>query len=49
MEVSTPIPVLFLSWNVRITENVEGRVRGVGGKERMIYTTHSAAFDAKTA
>jgi hypothetical protein len=39
--------VLFVSWDVRITENAEGRVRGVGGKERMIYTTHSAAFDAK--
>src|SRR5262249_38096814 len=39
--------LLFFSWDVRITENAEGRVRGVGGKERMIYTTHSAAYDAK--
>ena len=39
--------VLFLNWDVRVTENAEGRVRGVGGKERMIYTTHSAAYDAK--
>src|SRR5262249_15587234 len=39
--------VLFVSWDVRITENAEGRVRGVGGKERIIYATHSAAYDAK--
>jgi hypothetical protein len=39
--------VLFLNWNIRITENAEGRVRGVGGKERIIYTTHCAAYDAK--
>jgi AAA domain len=39
--------VLFVSWDVRITENAEGRVRGVGGKDRIIYTTHSAAYDAK--
>jgi AAA domain len=39
--------VLFLFWDTRIVENAEGRVRGVGGKERVIFTTHSAAFDAK--
>lgn len=39
--------LLFLSWDVRISENAEGRIRGVGGKERIIYTTHCAAFDAK--
>jgi hypothetical protein len=39
--------LLFLSWDTRIVENAEGRVRGVGGKERAIYTTHCAAYDAK--
>jgi AAA domain-containing protein len=39
--------LLFVSWDVRISENAEGRIRGVGGKERIIYTTHSAAYDAK--
>jgi hypothetical protein len=39
--------LLFLSWDTRIVENAEGRVRGVGGKERVIYTTHCAAYDAK--
>ena len=39
--------VLFLNWDIRITENAEGRVRGVGGKERVVYTTHCASFDAK--
>jgi hypothetical protein len=39
--------VLFINWDVRISENAEGRIRGVGGKERVVYTTHCAAFDAK--
>jgi hypothetical protein len=39
--------LLFLSWDVRISENAEGRIRGVGGKDRIIYTAHSAAYDAK--
>jgi AAA domain len=39
--------VLFINWDVRISENAEGRVRGVGGKERLAFTTHCAAFDAK--
>ena len=39
--------ILFVSWDVRISENAEGRTRGVGGKERIVYTTHCAAFDAK--
>jgi hypothetical protein len=28
-------------------ENLEGRRRGVGGRDRVVYTQHSAAFDAK--
>jgi len=39
--------LLFLSWDTRIVENAEGRVRGVGGKERVIHTVHCAAHDAK--
>ena len=39
--------VLLLSFDTRVVENAEGRVRGVGGKERVIYTTHCAAYDAK--
>jgi GTPase SAR1 family protein len=39
--------LLFLNWNVRTQESASGRIRGLGGKERVIFTTHSAAFDAK--
>ena len=39
--------VLFVNWDTRVVENAEGRVRGVGGKERMIYAVHTAAYDAK--
>ena len=39
--------VLFISWDTRVVENAEGRRRGVGGKDRVINTQHSAAFDAK--
>jgi hypothetical protein len=39
--------VLFLNWDIRISESAEGRVRGVAGRERMIYTAHCAAYDAK--
>src|SRR5262249_25074915 len=37
---------LFLNWEMRVIEN-EGRPKGVGGKERVIFTRHSAAHDAK--
>jgi hypothetical protein len=39
--------LLFINWNVRTQESSSGRVRGLGGKERVIFTTHSAAYDAK--
>jgi AAA domain-containing protein len=39
--------VLFLNWFVRVQESSSGRMRGLGGKERVIYTTHSASYDAK--
>jgi hypothetical protein len=39
--------LLFINWNVRTQESASGRIRGLGGRERVIYTTHSAAYDAK--
>src|SRR5262245_41374729 len=38
--------VLFLNWDMRVIEN-EGKPKGVGGKERVIFANHSAAHDAK--
>jgi hypothetical protein len=39
--------VLFLNWDIRVTENRDGKPRGVGGRTRVIHTTHSAGWDAK--
>jgi hypothetical protein len=39
--------VLFANYVTKIAENESGRKRGVGGRERTLFTTHSAAFDAK--
>jgi hypothetical protein len=39
--------VLFLNFDVRVQTNAEGKARGVGGRERVIYTTYSAIHDAK--
>jgi AAA domain len=39
--------LLFVNWRVRVQESSSGRMRGLGGKERAIFTTYSAAFDAK--
>lgn len=39
--------VLFANYVTKIAENESGRKRGVGGRERTMFTTHSAAFDAK--
>jgi AAA domain len=38
--------VLHLNWALHVVEN-EGKPKGVGGKERVIYTRHSASHDAK--
>ena len=39
--------ILFLNWKTRVTvEN--GKPKGMGGTERVIYTQHAAAHDAKT-
>ena len=38
--------VLFLNFKTRVIDN-EGRPKGIGGKQRTIYTTHDATYDAK--
>lgn len=38
--------ILFLNFKVRVVE-VDGKKRGIGGKERVINTVHTAAYDAK--
>jgi hypothetical protein len=38
--------ILFLNFKTRVVE-VDGKKRGVGGKERVIHTAHTAAYDAK--
>jgi hypothetical protein len=40
--------LLFLNFKTRIIESESGKAKGRGGKERVIYTTHTAAYDAKT-
>jgi hypothetical protein len=39
--------VLFANYVTRIAEKDSGKNRGVGGKERVLFATHSAAYDAK--
>jgi hypothetical protein len=39
--------VLFLNFKTRVSDN-EGRPKGMGGKQRVIYSTHDACYDAKT-
>ena len=39
--------VLFGNYVTKIAEKDNGKMRGVGGKERVLFTTHTAAFDAK--
>jgi hypothetical protein len=39
--------VLFANYVTKIAEKDNGKVRGVGGKERVLFTTHAAAYDAK--
>lgn len=38
--------ILFLNFKTRVVE-VDGKKRGIGGKERVINTVHTAAYDAK--
>jgi hypothetical protein len=39
--------LLFANWFTKVAENDNGTKRGVGGRERVLYTTHTAAWDAK--
>jgi hypothetical protein len=39
--------ILFANYVTRVTEKDNGKLRGVGGKERMLFATHTAAYDAK--
>lgn len=38
---------LFLSWDIRTAKTKDGIVRAVGGRDRLIYPMHTAAYDAK--
>lgn len=40
--------LFFLNFKTRVVESESGKAKGRGGKERVIHTSHSAAFDAKT-
>ena len=39
--------ILFANYVTKVAENESGKKRGVGGRERTLFTTHAAAFDAK--
>ena len=39
--------ILFTNYVTRVAESDSGRRRGIGGRERVIMTTHCAAYDAK--
>lgn len=39
--------VLFANFVTRVAEKDNGKMRGVGGKERVLFANHTAAFDAK--
>lgn len=38
----------FLRFKTRVSTSDTGKGKGIGGKERILLTTHSAAYDAKT-
>jgi AAA domain-containing protein len=39
--------VLFMNWDLRTQETASGKIRGVGGKDRVVHSVHCAAWDAK--
>ena len=39
--------ILFCNYKVQIVEGSDGRLKAQGGKERTMFATHSAAWDAK--
>ena len=38
---------IFANYQTRVAESDSGKKRGVGGRERKLFTTHTAAWDAK--
>ena len=40
--------LFFLNFKTRVVESESGKAKGRGGKERVVLTSHSAAYDAKT-
>jgi len=38
----------FFRFKTKVIESENGKAKGTGGKQRIILTTHSAAYDAKT-
>jgi hypothetical protein len=38
----------FFRFKTKVVESENGKAKGTGGKQRIILTTHSAAYDAKT-
>ena len=39
--------VLFANFVTKVAEKDNGKLRGVGGKERVLFANHAAAYDAK--
>lgn len=39
--------LLFANYETRLIEGDNGKVRAAGGKDRIMHTTHTAAYDAK--
>jgi len=39
--------LLFCTFKTKVVEGADGRMKAKGGKERVMYATHSAAWDAK--
>jgi hypothetical protein len=39
--------VLFGNYVTKVAEKDNGKMRGIGGKERVLFATHAAAYDAK--
>lgn len=39
--------ILFLNFKTTVVEGQSGKSKGMGGRERCMYTTHHAAYDAK--
>lgn len=39
--------VLFVNYKIQVVEGSDGKLKAQGGKERVIFTTHSPAWDAK--